>query len=899
MRWLGRFFSRRRCYTDLSVSIQEHLEEKIDELMAEGMSREEATQRARRDFGNVALFEERSREVWQWPTLESVLADTRFAVRQMRKSPGFAAVTVLTLALGIGANTAIFLLTYSLLLKSLPVPHPGQLVWYSLYNIDGEIGNSYVLYEALRAHHGPTTGVFAWADREARLEEGGSSSQVPVGLTTGSAFRVLELRPYLGRGFEEQAGERGLPLEHEAVVSYDYWKSHFDGDPHILGRTLELNHAEMTIVGVLPSGFDGISPDQRDDFLLPLTFERVMDGKYAMIDETGAYWLTLMGRLKPGATLAQARAALSASHGLVFRDAAQADPRHSLSSPTLFGSRFWLSAAPGRTGESWLRQTYTRPLAALEALCGLMMLLCAVNVALLVLARVSGRLHEFGVRSALGAGRGRLMSQVLIETALLGVGGLALGGILGWELAHALVAMITSINEPPALSLQAGAAIVLFAAALSLGAAMLAGLWPAWRASRTAPALDLKQARAARRTGHLGRWLIPTQVALGMVLIYAAVLMTGTLRNYLKENSGFVPGGVTFAELNYQNTDASDPGQVRKAFRLVESLEHQPGVRSAALLSMPPVRGWFKSGSYYSRGAKGQLHSSLRIWDEIVTQGYFATLGTRIVEGRGFASGDIGGDKVCVISRAAANYFFPGEDPIGQYITSGNGQPPKGKAAKEAPPTYRVIGVAEDARMQSLAQPAPMNLYMLYEQKRNPFVPSFVVVRSTSDALGADAIRRTAAQILPGAAAPQTYTFDRAVEDDLSQERLLSSVSGGFALLALALVGAGLYGVLSRVVTERRREIGIRMALGAERRRIVAALARSAAVWIGIGVAAGAGLAALAGQLLRSLVHGVSVVSPMVELLTLGLLLTVLTVAFVVPAGRAASVLPMEAIREE
>ncbi|MGB6131270.1 MAG: ADOP family duplicated permease [Acidobacteriaceae bacterium] len=871
----------------------------VEEKIRNGMSPESARRAAQVEIGSRETVRHKTWSASWESRADSFVRELRFATRQLRKSPGYAAVTMLTLALGIGANTAIFLLTYTLLLKSLPVPDPGRLVRYS-FNTDTIpwMGIDYPLYEALRAHQGPTSGLFAWNDNHATLREDGRSSQVPVALATGSVFRVLELHPYLGRGFEENAGERGQPLEHEVLLSYDYWKSHFGGDPDILGRAIDLNHTEMMIVGVLPRGFEGISPENRDDVLLPLSFEKVMDGKDAMIDEAGAFWLTVMGRMKPGATLAEARAALNASSHLIVRDA---DPQHKVFGSTLFGSKhWWLGVISGRTGRSWLRHTYIRPLAALEALCGLMMLLCAVNVALLVLSRVSGRLHEFAVRSALGAARGRLMRQVLMESALLGAGGLLLGGWLGWELSHGLVAMITSVGEPPALDLKAGATVMLFAVGLSLGAALLAGLWPAWRASRTAPALDLKQARTQSRSDRMGRWIVPTQVALGMVLIYAAVLMTGTLRSYLKESSGFEPQGVTLAELNYQNNDAEDQGQVRKAYELAEALRHQPGVGSASLMSAPPVSDWMMTYDFFSRDARDEVHLDESIWREEVSEGYFATMGTRILDGRAFDQGDIGGDKVCVISRAAADFFFPGENPIGRFITSGDGKPPKEKGLDyRAPVTYRVIGVAENARMQSLLKPAPKALYMLYEQDGKPFVPGYLGVRASSDGLAAEAIRRTVEQILPGATAPRIYTLDRVVNDDLSQQRLLSSVSGGFALLALALVGAGLYGVLSRAVTERRREIGIRMALGAERRRIVATLAQSAAVRIGIGVAAGTALAALTGRLMRSLLYGVTAADPLVALMTLALLVVVLVTAFVVPAGRAVSIQPMEAIRDE
>lgn len=882
--------------SQIEEELRSFFESSVEDKMRSGTSLEEAQRAAKIEIGSREAIRHK---VWSagWEsTVDSLVRDLQLAGRQIKKSPGFAVVTMLTLALGIGANTAIFLLTYTLLLKSLPVPEPGRLVRYCASSKDGDNAISYPLYEALRERPGPTSGVFAWDDNEAELDVNGSSSRIPVGLATGSVFRVLELHPYVGRGFEETAGERGQPLEHEALVSYSSWKGRFGGDPHIVGRMIELNHTDMTIIGVLPRGFEGISPNHRDDLLLPLSFERVTDGKFAMIDQAGAFWLTVMGRLNPGATLQQARSALTAT---ATQDFDTADPQHKVLTNRLFGGKFRLGVVAGRTGQSWLRRQYDQPLKVLEGLCALMMLLCAVNVALLVLAGVSSRVHEFAVRSALGAARSRLMSQVLMETVPLGLGGLALGGCVGWEMAHALVTIITKIGEQPALNLQAGAAVILFAVTLSLGAALLAGFWPAWRASHIAPALDLKEARTQTRTGHAGGWLIPAQVALGVVLIYAAVLMTSTLRNYLKENSGFAPDGVTFGELNYQNSDPSDLGQVRNAYAIAEALRHQPGIESAALLSLPPMRGWSTINVYYSRGPKGEVRSSEHIWNQEGTQGYFATLGTKILEGQGFARVDIGGDKVCVISQSAANFFFPGEDPIGRYITAGNGEPPTGKAAKEPPASYRVIGVAQDARIGSLAKPAPMALYTFYAQDKHPWTPNLVAVRSGNDGLAASAIRREAGEFLPGALPPETYTFDQAIDADLSRERLLSSVSGGFALLALALMGAGLYGVLSRAVTERRREIGIRMALGAERKRIVVTLARSAAVRVGMGVVAGAVLAALTGRLMKSLLYGVSAGNPLVALATLVLLLAVLTTAFVLPAGRAASIQPMEAIREE
>jgi predicted permease len=832
----------------------------------------------------------------------SLAQDSHFALRQMRKSPGYAAVAILTLALGLGANTAIFLLTYSIVLKSLPVPHPGQLVRFAAWASDNhDLPMSYPLYAAVRAHQTTTSGIFAWAERDSELKEGAGITKIHAGMTTGSFFPVLELQPWRGRALDANAGQPDADFEPEVLLGYDFWRTHYGADSAILGRNITVDKISLTVIGILPPGFDGIRPERAIDVLLPLSIENVLHGKGSMMNsmmkQTGAFWLTVMGRMRPGQTLAFTQAALTATNQSII-DAA--DPTHQIY-PEVFGGGLRILAIPGRNGSSFLRRQYQEPLFALEALCGLMMLLCALNTALLVLSRVSGRLHEFAVRSALGAARTRLTAQVLVETVMLAAGGLLLGGLLGWELAHALIAMIAAPGDPTPLQLKAGLAIVLFAVALSLAAALLAGLWPAWRVSRSAPALDLRQLHAQRGANRLGRWIIPTQVALGIVLIYAALLLTGTLRNYLKERSGFVTEQVTFAELNYQNDDFFDPVQVHRGLQMADALDATPGVQAAALLAVPPLQNWSSSSDHFARDTHGNLRHSADIWDESVSPHYFTALGTAIIQGRAFTPSDVPGDRVCVISRSAADFFFPGSDPVGASLGDGDGQPPRHPQGGEdaAPSSCRIVGIAEDARMRSLLTPAPMVLYSLAQQARHPYVRSYLAVRAANPQLAADGIRREAARILPGAEPPKVYSFESVVDDDLSRQRLLSSVSGGFALLALALVATGLYGILARTVVERRREIGIRMALGAQRQQIVSTLARTAALRVVLGVVAGAALASLAGHLLQSLLFGVRADSPLVGVLTLLLLLIVLALAFVFPAGRAASVDPMEAIRDE
>ena len=820
--------------------------------------------------------------------------DLRFALRQLRKSPGYAVVAILTLALGIGVNTAIFLLTWTIVLQSLPVPHPSELIRVgSFTNSDPDLPLSYPAFEAMREHV-TAADLFAWAYSGAPLKENGKTQPVSLAEVTGNAFPALQLRPYLGRPLAPQAGERHQPFRAEALLSYNFWRSHFNGDPSIVGRAITLDNTSMTVVGVMPRGFNGTSPDVSFDILVPLDFQRITQPKSPMIDEPGAFWITAMGRLHPGQTLASLQASLNGAQQMIL---SEADPKHTVFGPTLFGGGFRFTVLPGRAGHSWLRDQYETPLVALEGLCGLMMLLCAVNTALLVLSRVSSRLHEFAVRSALGAPRGRLIAQVLIETALLAAGGMLLGGWIGLQLAHALVTLITPPGDFLQINLAVGSAIVLFAIALSAGAALLAGLWPAWRASRSAPALDLRQLHVQRGAAHLGRWIVPAQVALGVVLIYAAVLLTGTLRSYLTERSGFVTRGVTFAEMDYGASGSDEQEHFRKGIQLVDRLQTTPGVQATSLMSMPPIHGWMSAAEYFSHDSHGNVLTQSQVWQELVTPGYFGAVGTTVLEGRPFAQSDIGGDKVCVISRAAANYFFPGQDPVGLSIGWGDGVPSK-EHPDQKPETYRILGVADDARMQSLLSPAPLVVYQLAQQEKKPSALAILAVRASSNAIAASAIRQGIAATLPGSD-PKLYTFDETVNADLSRQRLLSSVSGGFALLALALVATGLYGILARTVVERRREIGIRMALGAQRHKIVSALARTAGLRIGAGVVVGAALAAMAGHLLHSLLYGVTAASPVVGIITLTLLVAVLTVAFVVPAGRAASVDPMEAIRDE
>lgn len=823
--------------------------------------------------------------------MKSIGRDIRYTVRQWRRSPGFALMAVLTLGLGIGANTAIFLLTHSILLKSLPVPHPEQLVRYTFRKGESEIGLSYSQYQALASQQGVATGVAAWQGTEAILRQNGQAVKLPVAMATGSIFDVLQLHPHIGRGFDANAGERGVPFQPEALLGYDYWRTTFHGDPSVIGTALNLENHSVTVVGVLPQGFSGIQPGPAIDILLPLSFEPIMHPQSPMLNSNGAFWLTVMGRLRGGETIARAKANLFAIDSSVSE---AADPSHQFLNGGFFSS-YKLAVESGRGGQSWLRFRYSKPLIALEALCAIMLLLCALNVALLVLSRISGRLHEFAVRNALGATRARIVWQVVVETVLLGITGLMFGGVLGWQLAHVLINMISVPGEPPAIELRAGLVVLLFTAGTSLLAAWIAGLWPAWRASRVAPVIDLKQAGAAHPARRMGFWLITVQVSLGVLLLNVALLLTGTLLSYMQEHSGFSADNVVLAELDLSDSGLSEEHRRSGALEFLRQVQSLPGVRNAALMSMPPLRHGFSVGEYYSRDSSGQLHVNRQTWPESTSPEYFATMGIRILAGRAFTREDISGDRVCILSSSAAAFFFPDGPVLGSILVSGDGTETEANRS-----SCRVIGVAQDVHHQSLLMPAQVMAYFLLEQsKDDAFAYSTIAVDAASPQLAGDAIRLSAARIFPGTPLPRSWAFRDAVSYDLSRQRLLGSVSGGFAILALTLLASGLFGVLSRAVAEKRREIGVRMALGARRDQIVRGLIENAAIRILIGVGAGTLFAWIAARTMQPLLYGVSLRSPQIPAASLGIVVLVLALAFAVPVTRAASINPADAIRDE
>ena len=579
----------------------------------------------------------------------------------------------------------------------------------------------------------------------------------------------------------------------------------------------------------------------------------------------GDNWLTVIGRLKPGESLDSARANLQATAQIVHEEA---DPSHQ------FMGRLQLHVESGRSGRSFLRADYSQPLLILEVLVGLLLLLCCANAALLMLARVTGRFREFAVRGALGASRGRLLRQMLTEVGILAVCGLGLGIWLGWAAARSLVSMLGSIGQLPALDVAPQTAILAFAAGATLVSVLGAGLWPALRASRVDPALDLKRSEAVSSfsSKRLGTWIVPAQVAVSITLLTSAVLLGGTFIHLLSEHAGFRPDGVTFATVDLGSVKPTEKQAARDVQGIVKALNAAPGAETSTILSVVPISGGWTTSHYFSLGRHGAIHTDMRTWIESGSPDYFEVMGTKILEGRAFTHADESGARVCVLSSSAAAYFFPDEDAVGRFVYSGGEDPQKDGQDLDPRNACRVIGVSEDARFLSLREAPPRMLYNLAGDDWG--TQASFAVRSSSTSLAAAAIRNAVRKQVPGVPDPEIFTFNELIKNNLEKERMLMSLSVSFGCVALLLIALGLYGVLARSVTLRTKEIGLRLAFGAQPRDVVMQIIRRGLHLVVVGVIVGVAIALPSMHLLKGLLFGIASDNPVVFVMVVVLVFT-------------------------
>jgi predicted permease len=825
----------------------------------------------------------------------------RYAFRTLRKSPLFTTVALLSLALGIGANTAIFTLINQLILQPLPAKNPGELVMLAgkgrhYGGNNGPNKLSYPMYQDIRDKNQVFSGMFCSYREQMSLSFEGRTELINSEVVSGNYFRVLGIGAAAGRLFNasDDLYQGGHPL---AVLSYGYWKSRFGGDRAIIGRKIVVNGYPLTIIGVSQAGFDGVEPGFAPQVRIPVTMDDYLPkSPFTRLNDRRFRWLIVFGRLKPGMTLKRAQAGLQPLfHQILQKEVAQKE--FAKASPFVRSEflKMWLQLTPGSTGRSYLRDQFSKPLFALMAIVGLVLLIACSNLANLLIARASSRQKEMALRLALGAGRGRLIRQLLVESLLLS----AVGGVFGLLLAvmidKALIDFLPAGSEPISLSGTPGWAVLGFTCVVSVLAAVLFGLAPALQCTRAQLADTLKDQAGSVVSGGsvaLRRILVVAQVSLSLLLLIGAGLFLQSLHNLKDLNPGFdLHGLLEFAvEPTLQRYDRASAIEFYR--RLDERLRTMPGIQDAAFAVVPILAdnewdNWVTIEGYTPKqGETPDPHM------QFCTPSFLRTLKIPVLLGRDFSSRDIqGAPKVGIVNQKFAKHYFGNASPIGRHL--GMGSDPGTKMDIE------IVGVAADTKYESMRQEMPDELYIPYQQA--DFVNGMVVyVRASGDPLGLfNRLRAAVRDVDSTVPMYDLRTLDDQVEFSLITERLLATLSTAFGAVASLLAALGLYGVMAFMVAQRTREIGIRMALGAARGSVVWMVMREVLKLAGAGIVIGLFASWLATRLVQNQLFGVQAT----DLLTmcagaLGIA-AVAAAAGYLPARRATSIDPMQALRWE
>ncbi|MGO8785888.1 MAG: ADOP family duplicated permease [Terriglobia bacterium] len=905
---LRALFRRSKPVGELDEEIRSHLEMEERENRESGMAPEEAHYAALRQFGNVTLVEERSREMWGWNSVETLWQDIRYGLRQLKRSPGFTAVAVITLALGIGANTAIFTLVDAVMFKSLPVANPQEL--YRL----GDNGNccvlgglqddwsifSYSLYQQFRDHapEFSTMAAFQGGARAVSVRRGsdtGPSESYTGEYVSGNYFSTFGIGAFAGRTITpEDDKPNAAPA---VVISYRTWQQHFGLDPSIIGTALQIDKMPYTVVGIAPAGFfgDQLRPDP-PDFWMPLSSEVAHDGENAILNNPGMHWLYIIGRLKPGIAPAsvQSKATvqlqqwLSAQPDLTDRDRSNVNKQ-----------RIVVARAGG--GVANMQRETAEGLRLLMIISGLVLLIACANIANLLLARGAGKRSETAIRMALGAPRARLIRQIITESLLLAV----LGGLAGLVVAFLgtrtiLLLAFRGARYVP-ISATPSLVVLAFAFLVSLVTGLVFGVAPAWMTTHSAPAEALRGAgRATRDRASLARQsLVVLQVALSAVLLIGAGLLTQTLRNLENQKFGFEPKNRVIVRLN----PALAGYKPEKLYGLYQQIEQRlpqiPGVISGSYSLYSPMRGdnWGLGIHIQGHPPDEQIGSS---FDRIGPH-YFETIGTRLLRGRTIGDEDTPTSRqVAVVNEAFVRKFLKNEDPIGKHFGFGD--------ARNAG-DFEIVGVTEDAKYQDAREPAYATCFMPFLQMAKDPKLAFMIgshyigdlelrVAGKPENLEAS-VRRMLADIDPNLNVLDVLSLSEQVARNFNQDRLMTRLTELFGALALILACVGLYGVTAYSVARRTGEFGIRMALGANRGDVLALVLRGALLQLAVGMAVGIPVALAGGRLLASQLYGVKTHDPLILGAAVLVLAACALVAGLVPARRAAKVDPMVALRYE
>ena len=898
---IKRFFHRTRWDEERRRELETYLAIETDDNISRGMTPRDARDAAHRKLGNVTLVRE---EIYQMNTIaliDSVWRDLKYGARLLRLSPGFAVVAILSLALGVGANTAIFQLLDAVRLRTLPVKDPQQLVEVRIANTPNGRTGAFLgrrpmmtnpLWEQLRDHQQAFSGAFAWGSNAFNLTTGGEARYAQGLWVSGEFFNALGVPAWIGRTLTPDDDRRGCAAP-PAVIGYGFWQREYGGSPSAIGRTLQLDGHAFDVVGVTPASFFGVEVGRAFDVAVPLCAEPLSRGARTALDTPDTWFLSVFGRLKGDWTPEKATAHL----------ASLSEPMFKATVPARYGAddaksylNFKLGAFEAGNGVSTLRRNYESPLWLLLATTGLVLLIACANLANLMLARATVREREVAVRLAIGASRGRIVRQMLAESLLLAAIGAACGAAIAVWLSRFLVAFLRTESNRIFVALSLDWRVFGFATALAALTCLLFGLLPAIRATRSSPGAAMKAGSRGstdtRERFGMRRTLVVAQVALSLVLVVGALLFVRSLRNLMTLDPGFEQDGIVIASLDLRRTGTATEQLASTFDEITARLAALPGVQAAAQAFIVPVSGSGWNNNIIVDGKKQKEHPNFNA----VSADYFKTMGTPVLLGRAFDDrvDHAQAKKVAIVNESFVKKFFSDRNPIGQAFQI---EEPPGAPR----PLYEIVGVVKDTKYTDLREPfGPIGYFPPAQgdpKEMSPFTQ--VVLRSNAPLTTVTSEVAAAVRQVNPSIVLQFDTMRQQVTESLLRERLMATLSGFFGGLAALIATIGLYGVMSYTVARRRNEIGIRMALGADRGEVVRMVMREAGLLLGAGVVVGLVAAVVAARTASALLFGLSPGDPTTLLMAAAGLGMIALMASYLPAMRAARLEPTEALREE
>ena len=899
-------FARERLQQDIADELAFHIEQRERAARESGIPAQQARLAARRKSGNLTLAREKTAQSDVVRAVESVLRDARLALRLLRKSPAFTAAAILTLALGIGANTAVFTLMKLIVMDALPVKQPEQLVVlhdrgpeFSSYGTS--LGNgmssafSYPLYRDLSS---ATTQIFSGmlARVQGRftsltLRSGSDTERIEAELVSGNYFSLLGVHPWRGRLLTD--GDNSPKADAAVVLSYGFWQRQFGANPRIVNQTIRLNNYPCVVAGIAPPGFYGISLGEKTDVYAPVAMvHRLVPTASDPLPDWNYSWLSLIARLKPGVTMERAQNALAVIYPNLRDKQLPYIPRASRGFLESFRRRY-VELTPGGKGYSSLRESLEKPLQFVFAMTGLFLLITLVNIANLLIARGSRRAREVAVRLSLGAPRSALVRQLLIESCVLS----ALGGVCGIAVAYlgtpVLLRHFNADLSETGIQTHPDALVLGLSVAASLVCGLLFGLGPVWQSLRTKVAENLKQESGTHtlRTGWGTRALVSGQVALSFVLVGSALLLTVSLRNLRHIDPGFRTEHLTRFKVDPAAAGYSETGAANFAEELCAKVGALQSVESAAVAITPVMENSSSGFNVAVEGYQPRADADAESRSDAVSPSWFATMGIPLVEGRAFSSAEMArGYKVAVVNQTFVRHFLAGRNPVGVHFAIGGG-------AHGLP--WTIVGVAQDSKYSDLRGHIEPLIYAPYTVRGELHELTYYVRAKGQEAAVIREIRTAVKALDARVPVSAVATMSSLIDDELFAERSLSLAAGIFAALACLLAGVGVYGVMACMVAQRRREFGIRLALGARAGVIARMVLREGTAIALAGLALGVPSAFAASRWGREVLYGLQAVETRIWALAAAGILLIAVVTTWVPARMAADIDPQKTLREE